>query len=264
MDLGISNKVALITGSTTGLGFACAQMLLAEGAKVAISSRSQNNADIAAEKLRADAKHDHVYAEAVDYTDSAAMDTYLATIEEKFGIVDILVCSSGGPPLGTATQYEVNDYAAAINNNLLSLMRLTTKVLPKMQARQWGRIVYITSSAAVQPIPNLALSNVARSGLHAYAKTLAAEVAKDGVTVNCVMPGRINTDRIMHLVRDRAEKSDSSLQAIMQQDFATIPAGRYGQPKELANAVAFLCSDAASYITGSAIAVDGGAIAGLR
>ncbi|ALG66792.1 SDR family oxidoreductase [Beggiatoa leptomitoformis] len=265
MDFGIRHKVALVVGSSTGLGFSTAQVLLQEGVKVAICSRTQEKVDKAVSTLTAQATTDQqVYGMVADYTSPQQLDILLTNVQEKLGKIDILVCSSGGPIPGTATEFDSNDYAKAIENNLLAMIRLSALVLPNMQNRKWGRIVYITSSAAVQPLPNLALSNVARSGLHAYSKSLATEVAKDNITVNCVMPGRINTDRIMDLVRLRAEQHHRHLNEEMGRDFEAIPAGRYGQPRELANLVGFLCSDCASYITGSAIAVDGGAIAGLR
>ncbi|EIJ41024.1 dehydrogenase of unknown specificity [Beggiatoa alba B18LD] len=264
MDFGIRHKVALVTGASTGLGFATAQVLLQEGAKVAICARTPEKVKQAVAKLAETTDPANIVGMVADYTNRQTVDTLFSHVQEKLGMVDILVCSSGGPAVGNALAFETTDYLNAIENNLLSMIALSSRVLPSMQNRKWGRIVYITSSAAVQPLPNLALSNVARSGLHAYAKSLATEVAKDNITVNCVMPGRINTDRIMNLVRIRAEQHQRHLNEEMARDFEAIPAGRYGQPQELANLVGFLCSDCASYITGSAIAVDGGAIAGLR
>jgi len=265
MDFGIKQKVALITGASTGLGYACAEVLLEEGATVAICSRNQEKITKAVTALQEKAGNPaRILGKAVDYNDTAAMNTYLGEIREKLGEPDILVCSSGGPAPGVATDFVAEDYLQAIENNAISLVRLTLNLVPTMQARKWGRVVYITSSAAVQPIPSLALSNVARCGLHGFAKTLASEIAKEGVTVNCVMPGRINTDRIISLTRKNAADHGRSLQEQMARDFETMPAGRYGQPRELANLVGFLCSDCASYITGSAIAVDGGAVPGLR
>ncbi len=264
MDFGIKGKVAVLTGASSGLGFACAEVLLEEGAKVAICSRNAERVTQAVNRLKEKGNDKAVWGEAVDYTDVAKMDTFLANVQEKLGTINILVCSSGGPTPGIATQFDASAYLQAIENNLLSLVRVGLAVVPDMRMNKWGRIIFLSSYAAVQPIPTLALSNVARSGLHAFAKTLATEVAGDGVTVNCVMPGRINTDRILQLTRKDAEANRRTLNEQMAVEFKTIPAGRYGQPRELANLVAFLCSANASYITGSAIAVDGGMVAGLR
>lgn len=264
MELGIKNKVALLTGASTGLGFACAESLAREGAKIAFCSRTPEKVTQATQRLIEIAGTDNVLGRPMDYNNSEQMTQLLEETQEKLGPVDMLVCSSGGPTPGRVTEFEAADYLQAIENNLTSMIRIGLSVLPNMQANKWGRIVFITSSAAVQPITNLALSNVARSGLHAFAKTLANEVAIDGITVNCVMPGKINTDRIMEITRKSAEEQGRSLNEQMAIEFAKIPAGRYGQPQELANLVTFLCSDKASYLTGGALAVDGGIIAGLR
>lgn len=264
MELGIKDKVALVTASSTGLGFACAQTLLQEGAKVAIGSRQQQKVTTAVEQLAEWGAQEAILGAAVDYTQTEAMTHYLAEVQEKLGSIDILVCSSGGPAMGSVTEFDTQAYSHALEDNLLAMIRLSLALLPNMQANKWGRIIFITSSAAVQPIPSLALSNVARAGLHSFAKTLAQDVAKEGITVNCVMPGKINTDRMMAVTRKRAADNQRSLNEQMAMDFAKIPAGRYGQPQELANLVTFLCSEKASYINGSAIAVDGGAIMGLR
>jgi len=265
MDLGIKNKVALLTGASSGLGFASAEVLLQEGAKVAICSRNAAKVEAAVQRLKERVNNpDHVFGMVADYNDPVQAKAFVKATQEKFGGIDILVCSSGGPAPGTATQFEAAQYQQAMQNNCLSFIDLTLSLVPTMRGKKWGRIVYITSSAAVQPVPSLVLSNVARTSLHAFAKSLSVEIAHDGVTVNCVMPGKLNTDRIMDLVRISAGKRGATLQEEMSQDFSKIPAGRYGQPRELGTLVGFLCSDCASYITGSAIAVDGGAIAGLR
>lgn len=258
MNFGIKNKVAFVTAASTGLGFACAEALHQEGAKVAICSRNQNKVNNAVARLKEHGNPEAVLGMAVDYTNIQQTEQFLRTVEEKLGTVDILVCSSGGPPPGKATDFTTADYAQAIENNLLALARVSLAVVPAMRMKKWGRIVFISSFVAEQPSPTLALSNVARAGLHGFAKSLALEVATDGVLVHCVMPGRINTDRIIQLTRNTAEANNRSLGEQMAIEFAKIPTGRYGQPKELANLVAFLCSECASYMTGTTIAVDGG------
>lgn len=258
MHLGIKNKVALITAASTGLGFACAEALHQEGAKVAICSRNQDKVDRAVARLKEQGDPNTVLGMAIDYTHIEATEQFLLTVAEKLGPIDILVCSSGGPPTGKASDFTTTDYMQALENNLLALARISLAVLPTMRVSKWGRIIFISSFVVEQPSPTLALSNVARAGLHGFAKSLALETASDGVMVHCVMPGRINTDRIIQLTRKAAEVNDRALNEQMAIEFAKIPAGRYGQPKELANLVAFLCSDCASYMTGTAIAVDGG------
>jgi len=258
MNFGIKNKVAVVTAASTGLGFACAEALHQEGAKVAICSRTQEKVENAVTQLKERGEPDAVLGMAVDYTNVQQMEQFLRTVEEKLGTVDILVCSSGGPPPGKATDFTTAVYAQAIENNLLALARISLAVVPTMRMNKWGRIIFISSFVAEQPSPTLALSNVARAGLHGFAKSLALEVAADGVMVHCVMPGRINTNRIIQLTRKTAEESNRPLNEQMAIEFAKIPAGRYGQPKELANLVAFLCSECASYMTGNTISVDGG------
>lgn len=258
MNFGIKDKVALITAASTGLGFACAEALLQEGAKVAFCSRSADKVKRAVAQLKERGPAEAILGGVVDYTHAEQTDAFLRTVAEKLGSIDILVCSSGGPPPGKATDFTVTDYAKALENNLLALARVSLTVVPNMRVRKWGRIVFISSYVAEQPSPTLALSNVARIGLHGFAKSLALEVAADGVMVHCVMPGRINTARIIDLTRKAAETNGRSLNEQMAIEFARIPAGRYGQPKELANLVTFLCSECASYMTGTTVAVDGG------
>jgi len=231
MNFGIKNKVAFVTAASTGLGFACAEALHQEGAKVAICSRNQNKVNNAVARLKEHGNPEAVLGMAVDYTNIQQTEQFLRTVEEKLGTVDILVCSSGGPPPGKATDFTTADYAQAIENNLLALARVSLAVVPAMRMKKWGRIVFISSFVAEQPSPTLALSNVARAGLHGFAKSLALEVATDGVLVHCVMPGRINTDRIIQLTRNTAEANNRSLGEQMAIEFAKIPTGRYGQPK---------------------------------
>lgn len=262
MDLGIKGKVAVIIGGSKGLGRASAEALLREGCKIAICSRSQDNLAEASASFQAIGGE--YLAKIADYNDAGERSAFFKNVSHALGDVDILVCSSGGPRMGQAADLELEDYRPALENNLLSMIGCAKAVLPAMRSRRWGRIVFITTNGAVQPASSLTLSNVARAGLHAFAKTLANETAKEGITVNCVMPARIDTDRVQEVVQGWADSAGITYDEQIQKDVKSLPAGRYGKPEEFGSAVCFLCGNAASYITGSALALDGGAIKGLR
>ena len=260
MDYKINNKVALVSGGTQGIGFASAQALLNEGAKVAIFSRSQENVDSAIEKL--DSDKNNVLGLVCDLGDSDSVDEMLKTVRDKIGQIDIFVGSSGGPAFGKAGEVTKADIIPALESNFVSLATLTNKLLPAMKENKWGRIVYVTTSGVLEPVPNLVLSNVSRSALTSYTKTLANEVASDGVTVNTVIPGRIATGRLEQVLRDSAKTQGITYETLVEKNWENIPAGRFGEPEEMANVITFLCSSASSYVTGSKIAVDGGMIKG--
>ncbi|WAP52140.1 SDR family oxidoreductase [Arthrobacter sp. ATA002] len=254
MDLGIKGKNALVPGSSSGIGLAVARALSAEGANVVLAARR-------AETVKAEAAR---LASAVgitaDLTADGAPEDLVRRAEEAFGPVDVLVLNSGGPPPGGAADMAEEQAAAAVNQLLLQHIRLTSLVLPGMRRRGWGRIIAVGSSGVQQPLPNLALSNMARAGLAGYLKTLAAEVAPDGVTVNMVLPGRIDTDRVVSLDAAAARRSGQQPDDVRAASVASIPAGRYGRPEEFAAVVAFLAGIPASYVTGEQIRVDGGLV----
>lgn len=256
MDFGISGKVALVSGGTQGIGFASAKALLDEGAKVVIFSRNQNNVDEAVAKLGID--DSQLLAVQCDLADEPGVDSMIQTIANQFGNVDIFVGSSGGPSFGEAQTISGNEMREALETNFISLATLANKLIPKMKENKWGRIVFVTTSGVIEPVKNLALSNISRSALSAYTKTVANEIASDGITVNTVIPGRIFTDRLQTVLRKEAETKSVSYDELLQRDASSIPAGRYGEPEEIAAMITFLCSDAASYITGRKIPVDGG------
>jgi 3-oxoacyl-[acyl-carrier protein] reductase len=254
MDLGIAGKNVLIPGSSSGIGLAVARALGGEGANVVLAARRRESVEAEAARLpSAVGLH-------VDLASDGAPEDLVRRAEEAFGPVDVLVLNSGGPPPGGAADMSAEQAAAAVNQLLLQHIRLTSLVLPGMRRRGWGRIIAVGSSGVQQPLPNLALSNMARAGLAGYLKTLAAEVAGDGVTVNMVLPGRIDTDRVASLDAAAAGRSGKQPDEVRAASEAAIPAGRYGRPEEFAAVVAFLAGNPASYVTGEQIRCDGGMV----
>lgn len=242
MDLGIAGKVALVTASSKGLGRAAAEALAAEGAKVVICARGIDALE-ATEKAIRNAGGE-VLAVPADVTEPAAPRALVARTVEHFGSIDILVPNAGGPPPGRALEVDDHAIEAGVNANLLTSVRLIRQAVPHMRDAGWGRICCIASSAVKQPIPTLSVSNTARTGLWAWSKTAAAELAPDGITLNLACPGLHNTDRIRQL---GSAGSDA----------------RIGDPGDFGRVVAFLCSQPAGYISGTAVLVDGASTLGL-
>ncbi|NMH91996.1 SDR family oxidoreductase [Pseudonocardia bannensis] len=252
MDLGIHGRTALVCASTSGLGYAVAAALTAEGVRVAITGRRADTVEQRASELSGAAGF------VTDLTDLAAVAELVPRVEQALGGVDILVLNSGGPPHGTAETLSDEDFTAAIDTLARAQRQLVAAALPGMLARNWGRILAVGSSGVAEPLADLAASNVGRAALAAYLKTLSAEVASRGVTCNMLLPGRIDTDRVRLTDRARAEQTGSSPEEVAAASRSTIPAGRYGTPQEFGQAAAFLCSAAAGYITGIQLRVDGG------
>lgn len=241
-----------MTASTSGLGLASSRTLLAEGASVVLNGRDTS---------KLDDKELPEERSAVVEGDLGEESTRMSIVEtacDRFGVPQVLVCNTGGPPAGSASESPLEVYAEAARTLLLPLVDLVTRVLPGMVEARWGRIVFITSAAVREPVDNLVASNSLRMAVHGFAKTLSREVADAGITVNCVMPGRIDTDRVRSLDAMSAARSGVSESEIRAANERAIPAGRYGRPEELAALVAFLCSEHASYISGTSIPVDGG------
>jgi len=232
MDLGLAKRVALVCGSTRGIGRAVAKALADEGAIVAINGR------------------DATAPFPADVSVPAEAERLVRDVAKQFGRLDILFCNAGGPPAAPFKDQPADAWQRAIELNLLSTIHLCRAAVPIMRKAQWGRIICLTSVAAKQPLPGLILSTTARAGVLGFAKALADEVATDGITVNSICPGFIATERIEELTRTKPEA--------MKQMLAQIPMGRIGNPSELAGTVAFLASEAASYITGAVLQVDGG------
>lgn len=260
MDLGIEGRVALVTGASSGLGRACARELACEGASVAIVARRRDALARVATEMAAESRR-RVLPLVADVTDEAAITAAVHEAVDTLGPIDILVANAGGPPATAVDETTMAQYHAALELNLLSQIRLAQLCVPGMRQREWGRVVFLTSTAAKQPLPTLILSNTARAGLAGYAKTLATECARDNVLVNVILTGHFDTDRAMSLAAVRSQREGISIDEVLRERRRLIPMGRAGQPAELAAVVAFLASERASFVTGTAVAVDGGQIA---
>jgi 3-oxoacyl-[acyl-carrier protein] reductase len=246
MELGLEGKRAAVAGASAGLGLACAAALAAEGVQVAMASRDRARIESAAAQVKG------AIPLVADVSRPDGARRFVEEAIDALGTVDILVANAGGPPRGTFATTAFERYAEALDLNLLSTVAMCQAAVPAMQARRWGRVVAITSVSVRQPIPDLILSNTARAGVTGFLKTLALEVAADGVTVNSLQPGLHLTDRLRQL---GASEEDLA---------ASVPANQVGDPADFGRVAAFLCSDSARFITGAAVPVDGGAYRGLQ
>ena len=262
MNLGLTDKIAVVGASSKGLGKAIALGLAQEGAKVTICARNINTLETTAEEIRKQTGTE-VLAIPTDVSEPEQVDALIIKAISHFEGIDILVNNAGGPRAGRFDDLSSEDYLSAVHLNLMSTINLCRAVVPTMRERGGGRIINLTSVSVKQPVDGLMLSNMARTGVIGFAKTLATELAPDKILVNNVCPGIIFTDRIKQLATVRAEEAGISFEDALEKMTADIPLGRIGDPEEFANLVVFLASERASYITGATIQADGGMVKSL-
>jgi 3-oxoacyl-[acyl-carrier protein] reductase len=259
VDLGLNGKVAIVAASSKGLGKASALALAREGARVTICARTEPDLEAAAEEIRREARTE-VLAVPADLASAEGIRDVVAATVERFGGVDVLVSNSGGPTPGGFADLSDEDWREAFELVALGFVRLVREVTPHMRQKRWGRIVGIQSSSVKQPVPGIDLSNGIRPGIAGLMKAIMPDLARDGITINLVLPGTFLTSRIHPSLAARTPEIDEMVKEQLAPVAATIPMGRLGEPIELGNLVAFLASEQASYITGAVYQVDGGNI----
>jgi 3-oxoacyl-[acyl-carrier protein] reductase len=262
MDYGLRGRVALVNAASKGIGRGIAEALAAEGVGLVISARSGDVLEQTARELSAEYGVE-VVPVAADVSTAGTAERLVETAVSRFGRLEILVNNSGGPPGGTFVGFDDAAWQAAFDLLLLSVVRMVRAALPHLRASGHGRIVTVASTSVKQPLPNLLLSNSLRAGVAGLSKTLADELAADNITVNMVLPGSILTDRLRSFARERAERDGVPVDDLVRASATNIPLRRIGEPSDMGNLVAFLCSDAGGYITGTNIPVDGGLLRGL-
>ena len=258
MELGLKGKRAIVMAASRGLGFASARGLAREGCRLVVCSRDQARIEAAAAAISKETGAE-VTALVADVSSASEAKRLVDAAVSAYGGLEIVVHNAGGPPAGETLQMSDEQWQKAFEQNLLSFTRIVGAAAPEMKKAGYGRVLTIASSSIKQPIPNLALSNALRAGVWGIAKTLSRELAPQGILVNVIAPGRIDTERIAELDQANAQKSGKSVEDVRKASIAGIPLGRLGRPEELANLVVFLASEAGSYITGQAITVDGAA-----
>jgi 3-oxoacyl-[acyl-carrier protein] reductase len=256
MDFGLKGKVAMVAGASRGLGFAVAQALAEEGAVISMASRDEGAICAAAKRLGSS----QVLAMPVDVRSAEGIQRWSKATEDRFGGIDLLFANAGGPPAGAVMSFDDAAWQQAVDLLLFSTLRMVRAAVPSMEARGGGAILVSTSSSVKEPIQNLGLSTVLRASVSALSKTLALELAPSKIRVNQIVPGRIDTDRVRQLDEINGRKHGVTAEQAKAKSLTTIPAGRYGQPEEFGRVAAFLLSQAASYMTGATVQVDGGLI----
>jgi 3-oxoacyl-[acyl-carrier protein] reductase len=262
MDLGLEGRVALVAAASKGLGRAIAEALADEGAALTICARGVAGLNATRDAIHARARAP-VHAVVADLSQKDGIARATGEALERHGKIDILVGNAGGPPAGLFAAHDWDAWQRAVDLTLRSAVELTRAVLPGMRARRWGRVLHVTSLTVKQPIDGLMLSTSIRAAVTGFARTLANETAADGVTVNTILPGFMNTERVVELNQATASREGVAVEVVETRTIEQIPAHRIGEPGELAALAAFLVSERASYVTGQAIAVDGGWIRSL-
>ncbi len=262
MDLGIRDRAAVVTAASRGMGRAIAEALAAEGCRVAICSRDADALSATADAIRS--RHSvTVFDRAVDVSDVAAVQAFVSAARDRLGPISIAVANAGGPPGGRFQDFGTEDWTAAFRLNFLSSWALIRAVLPDMRAQRWGRVVTLTSTSVKQPIEGLILSNGVRAAVVGMLKTLASEYGPDNILFNNAGPGLIATDRLLSIAQRRAEEAGVSRDEMVDRLASQTALRRVGQPEEFAAVVAFLCSEQASYVTGTSTMIDGGLVKGV-
>lgn len=261
MTVRVAPRVALVMAGSKGLGRGCADALMSSGLRIALCARGQEGVDDAVRAMRAEGGD--VVGIAADVSRPDELGTAFDFVDHAFGRLDVLVANAGGPKPGAFSAVGDDDWLAGFELTLMSAVRAIRAAIPRMRAGRYGRIIVLGSSSARIPIPNLALSNAFRPALVGVVKTLAAELATDGITINMVCPGRIDTDRVRGLDQDRARREGLTTEAVRANSERSIPMGRYGHPSDIGGLTAFLASEQAGYITGQCILVDGGMVLAL-
>src|SRR5882672_3558439 len=262
MDSGLKNRVAIVAASSQGIGRATAEAFASEGCKVAMCARGEQALAAAAEKIRK--QHNvEVFHQSLDVTDAHAVHGFVEAVVAKFGAADICVTNAGGPPAKGFLAASLDDWRKAVDANFMSTVHFAREVIPHMQRKRWGRIITITSITTKQPVADLVLSNAVRAAVVGLVKSQANEFGKDGILVNNVGPGYTATDRLKDLAASRSKASGKTQQEIFEGWAADAPLKRLGEPREIADAIVWLCSERASFITGQTVLVDGGSYKGL-
>jgi len=262
MDLGLKNRSVIVAAASDGIARAAAMKFAAEGAKVAICSRNEAKLQAAAEAIRQQ-HHGEVLTAQLDVTDATAVEQFVNNVAERFGGVDVCITNAGGPPAKMFLDTTPEEWRRVVELNFMSTIHFARAVLPYMQQKQWGRIVAITSITVRQPVSDLVYSNAVRAGVLGLLKSISNEFGKDGITVNNVAPGYTATQRLNDLLQKRAAELKIAPETYAQQHAADTPLKRLGEPEEVADAIVWLASERASYITGQTLLVDGGLFKGI-